>query len=352
MHLVGPWAALVGLACTVTPDGPAELPETPATSGSTSVAPPIPGGSSFGESSGSTAAVDDEDDGDPLLLDVASPDSADPDAQVGCNKADILFVIDQSGSMQEEQAGLVASVPGFIDTMLTQVENIQSLHIGVVSTGEFGFNSANGNDSGVCELGGALVTQTYGPDSSNAICGPYGNGKAFMTDQDDLDTALPCAIQLGTGGSIRENHLDWTRAALSEELNAPGACNDGFLRDDALLILVIISDEDDINLSGGTIPSGSAGGPFEWFQDLQAIKGLETNVAVLSIVPLPAPSACDALLDPKDSGFYFVADRLIAFTEQFTYGDVGDICAPEFSTFFADSVATIDAACEDFVPEG
>src|SRR5690242_21671906 len=41
---------------------------------------------------------------------------------VGCAKADFLFVIDNSGSMADEQDNLIASFPGFIDTIQQRSE--------------------------------------------------------------------------------------------------------------------------------------------------------------------------------------------------------------------------------------
>ena len=44
-----------------------------------------------------------------------SPGSGvDPDADVGCDAVDFLFVIDNSGSMADEQQQLIDSVPGFV----------------------------------------------------------------------------------------------------------------------------------------------------------------------------------------------------------------------------------------------
>ena len=38
----------------------------------------------------------------------------DPDGEVGCDAVDFLFVIDNSGSMADEQQQLIDSVPGFV----------------------------------------------------------------------------------------------------------------------------------------------------------------------------------------------------------------------------------------------
>lgn len=163
---------------------------------------------------------------------------APPDAKP-CVKVDLLFVIDNSGSMKDEQAQLIASFPVFVQEIQQQLADAESLHIGVVTTDEYAFNEAP--CSGV--LGG-LVTETGGKDSSAAICGPYAGGR-FMTEQDDLPQRFACAGQVGTDGDGNERPIDAALYALGPGLAAKGACNDGFARDDALLVLVLITDEEE-----------------------------------------------------------------------------------------------------------
>jgi len=44
------------------------------------------------------------------------------------------------------------------------------------------------------------------------------------------------------------------------------------------------------------------------------------------------------------------APRLREFATSFQLGSVGPICAADFAPFFADAVAVIASACDDFVP--
>ncbi|MGH1340315.1 MAG: hypothetical protein ACRBN8_02095 [Nannocystales bacterium] len=307
---------------------------------------------SSGEAS-STAQVDTSETGEGrVLLDVGGgqpPDTADPDAGIGCSKADILFVVDDSPSMASSQSTLVGSIPGFVDTLRTDLDEISSLHVGVVSTGAFNVESP---DPPECDTLGALVTAPGGANSSNTDCGPFVSGGRYMTEDDDLTEALSCALLLGTSGSTWQRPIDSARNAIAPALNAAGACNDGFIRDDALLVIVLITDIDDFNISQGMTNSGSMGGPVEWVQDVVDRKGREEHVAVVSVVPTVPPNACDGLLDPKDPEFFSPADRIIAFTRAFTHGVVGDICEPDFSAVLGDAIDSIEAACMDFVPEG
>ncbi len=284
------------------------------------------------------------------VLDVGDepPDTANPDASVGCSKADFIFLVEDSAELEQEQAILAANIPGFVDTLQNDLTEIKSLHIGVVPTGPYEFDP----EPPICDTLGATITRTEGRGSSNAECGPFEGGGRFMTEDDDLAESLGCALRPGIGGSIWQRPMDSLRRALSDEMNQPGACNEGFIRDDALLVIVIIAAIDDFNISQGNTNSGSAGGPIEWVQDVIAHKGREENVAVVSIVPTVPPNACDGILDPKDPEFYSPADRLITFTRAFTHGLVGDICAPDFSDVLGEAITSIEAACMDFVPEG
>jgi hypothetical protein len=45
-----------------------------------------------------------------------------------------------------------------------------------------------------------------------------------------------------------------------------------------------------------------------------------------------------------------VGTRLIAFTEMFTYGFIGQVCAPTYDPFFQAAVGSIKSACDDFMP--
>ena len=124
-------------------------------------------------------------------------------------------------------------------------------------------------------------------------------------------------------------------AALGPDLAGPGACNEQFMREDALLVLVIITDEEE---------EGSAGDPPEWFNAITALKGgVETNIVVLSLIGPKNPACKDAAE---------IGERLTEFTEMFTYGSVGQICAPSYKQFFSAAISVIDTACENFMPPG
>ena len=165
---------------------------------------------------------------------------------------DLLFVIDTSGSMVEEQQSLLNNFPVFIN----ELENIQgglpNIHIGVISP------DVGAGDSGACGPGQngnlqAIPNQANFPELTGCT-GLDGNDK-FIVDEDvegnegqrrvnyqgSLEDTFRCIAALGTGGCGFEQPLE----AISQALNPQNVANAGFLRDDAFLGIVVITDEDD-----------------------------------------------------------------------------------------------------------
>ena len=248
----------------------------------------------------------------------------------GCPLVDILFVIDNSHSMMREQDTLAASIDGFVAGIESQLTGENDFHLGVITTDRY----AN-NPEGCRELGN-LVTST-----PQGECGPYAEGN-FMTGLDPLSESFDCAARVGTQGSFDEQPI----AALLNTLTDTDPCNEGFLRDDALLVLVIISDEDDAE-DPNTSNFGSPGDPPQWFESVVAARGgIEQNLVMLSIIGLDSTSACGAgeLSEP--------GVRLNEFTKHFSYWQVADICGDDYSEFFTDALSLVFVACSGFTPPG
>lgn len=319
----------------------------------------IGGGSSdSGDSdSGNSEESDDDDDGLPGVKFDEPHDSegsgtaeGGDNIEDGCKKVDLLFVIDNSGSMKDEQINLVSSFPSFIDEIQVQLAEAEGYHIGVISTDDYEFNDG-------CEEEGALIIATGGEGSSDQFCGPFAEGHSYMTEADDLDVAFSCAAQIGTDGDSDERGMQTLQAALSDDMNGPGGCNDGFLRDDALLVVVLITDEEDDHELDGCNQEpqpGSYGEPAGWYEHVVAAKaGVEKNIVVLSLIgPVgPDPAVCPAL-DKCDGGVIGaeVATRIDQFTGMFTNGIIGRVCEPSYASFFQEAVAVIKTACDEFEP--
>ncbi|MCA9717266.1 MAG: hypothetical protein KC468_21505, partial [Myxococcales bacterium] len=288
-----------------------------------------------------------------------------------------LFVIDSSGSMSDEQDNVIASFPGFIDT-ITQSLAAQDFHIMVVSTD-------NGEDSGLSNMcNGDVCNCTPAPACCASKCkgsvmtcsgfacddlpvGPcdyvYGGGRVYnavgddcglagglrymQSSQPDVEATFECVGDVGTYGSGKEKPMLAASEAISAAMVAPGACNEGFLRDDAILVLTFITDEEDDEND-----NGSPGGPADWYSALVARKGGDASAIVtLGLVGdsnLPN-GLCPADVDPQMDGAV-PAPRLQSFVSMFEYGVIGSVCASDYTPFFVDAVSVIDFACDSFEP--
>lgn len=255
---------------------------------------------------------------------------------VGCKGIDFLFVVDNSKSMAMQQDRLVASFDGFIAAIEASLTDVTSYHVGVVTSDGYDYNESG------CRGLGDLVTYTGGTDSSNRSCGPFAAGQRFATEEDELATVFPCIADVGTGGDNAEYPVSAAVAALSPEKLAPGGCNAGFVRDDAILVVVVVTDDppfagdpDDANLSTDT--SG-------WHSAVVAAKqGNEAAAVVIGFVPWDDLSCLVYSVD---------SPNLIEFVESFDYGVLASVCDTDYASTFASTIATIETSCDEFTPVG
>jgi hypothetical protein len=255
----------------------------------------------------------------------------------GCQQIDFLFVIDNSDSMEDEQANLATSFPGFIKVMQLVLE-ARDFHIMVVATG----GDREEEDEPTLDAVECQDVQGAGRRVSedDVDCGIEG-GSPFMLDtQPDLEATFACVAQVGTDGAAIEKPIDAILAATGGALNAPGRCNAGFLRDDALLVVTFITDEEDRR---------SEGEPEEWRQALLDAKhGNEAAVVLLGLV---GDNNIDGGLlgGPCSSGDADGAPRLQEVVGSLD-GVLGSVCAPDYTPFFQTAAGSINRACSTFVP--
>ncbi|HZX97681.1 MAG TPA: hypothetical protein VFE90_24405 [Myxococcales bacterium] len=176
-------------------------------------------------------------------------------------QTDILFVIDDSGSMSEEQANLAANLGAFIDTLVASPVQ-HDFRIGVTNTSveEFAVTSTTGKSyptgpsSGVPYPAGALVSVKTDA-SGNAIpgalvydpalyasAGGWGGKRVLDKGSPTLVNDFKANVHVGLDGSGKEQPFRAARLALSDRLLDANA---GFLRDGARLAVVFLTDEDD-----------------------------------------------------------------------------------------------------------
>ena len=311
----------------------------PATSGTGS----MDGAEAPAEDTASTMPLDDEgsDEGPipepPIKFDLGEIADA-PDVDTACRKVDFLFVIDNSGSMGTSQGQLVSNFPVFIDGIQSTLDSVVSYQVGVVTSDNYTYNAPG------CNGLSSLVVQTGGFQSSNAVCGPYADGFNFMTEADDLAETFSCAAQIGTSGSGTELVMQAVEEAVSRVEGGPGECNEGFIRDDALLVIVIITDESDGPIDTEPHSPGDAN---SWYDTVVAAKlGIPENVVVMSLIKY-AGGPCPPLYSWENG------QEIADFTALFgPNGFVGGICEADYGPLFDEAIGIIDEACENFVPIG
>lgn len=193
---------------------------------------------------------DDVPDADPD----ADPDMAPPAprliyaSRVDHTALDLLLVIDDSGSMFEEQAALAAALPVLVEQLGST--GLPSLHIGVVSpnlgTGPYNIaGCAGGGDDGALQAA-ALVEGCTPPSPEPFVRDlPDGAGGRTTNYTGTLAETVSCVAQLGIAGCGFEQHL----AAAVRAIDPDHPTNAGFVRDDAKLAVVFLADEDDCSVS-------------------------------------------------------------------------------------------------------
>lgn len=170
--------------------------------------------------------------------------SNDPGTVQKCNKMDIVFVVDDSGSMSEEQTNLATNFPMFA-TVLQNFVNENGEHIdfriGVTTTGKNFTTTFTGFP--------LPPMVEHGPDG--VFLNNCGVAQRWLdSTTPNLGTTLGCRANVGTSGTSYEMPLLMTKHALGEHGNMENA---GFLRSDALLGVVMLTDEDDGSSSADSI---------------------------------------------------------------------------------------------------
>jgi hypothetical protein len=177
------------------------------------------------------------------------------------HQVDVLFMVDNSPSMDSMQTQLKEKFDNFLRP-LTQLGKAVDLQIGVVTSDYGAGNTANlsggcdkspGGQRGLLQSTAALGT----PEAMAGCKGPVGapfiryaldaggnvttsNLPDGATDAASLVSTFTCMASVGSNGCGFEHQLESVYAALHNTVE-----NAGFLRPDALLVVVFVTNEDD-----------------------------------------------------------------------------------------------------------
>jgi hypothetical protein len=167
---------------------------------------------------------------------------------MGARDVDILMMIDNSRSMLPLQQKLLANFPVFMQVLESLPQGLPNLHLAVVSSDMgAGVNQVElcNDDQGIfqsmsrgtCVASGLLPGQNF---ISNV------NGVANYTGA--LEDVFSCIAALGQDGCGFEAQLHSVVRALGADGFNPPVENAGFLRSDALLAIVLLTNEDDCSV--------------------------------------------------------------------------------------------------------
>jgi len=198
---------------------------------------------------------------DAQTTDALTPDA--PSCPEMAPPVDLLFVVDNSATMAEEQTAFAgamgelvrALISGDLDADGTPDQlRAQDLHVGIVSTdmGTFGFVLPGCTDATDGDDGVLLETRTSHacPTAAPAIHA-FGAGDTPA----DFVSELGCAVRIGAAGCGLEQPLEAALEALTPSTSSiefaamsrghGDGANAGFLRPDSILAIVFLTDEDD-----------------------------------------------------------------------------------------------------------
>lgn len=355
----GAWSMVVGwlvLGCNAEPPGSSEStfdPTTGATGtsegGSASTSGSTSGGATVGLDSGSSAG---------FVFDVGTavdaPASCGPDdPNCHCNAVDLLFIVDNSGSMQVHHDPIVAAFPLFVDQMFSSLPPGTDLHVGLTRATGF-WNPGNGGGWGGPACEAALTDGVYYPptDGDNGINGQQGRlyehegMRYFAVNTSDDPGALSSwfdgALYGAIDGSAPHSNTETVIAGAAYPFHPVNAAyNAGFLRTNAVLVLFLLSDSPD--LTPPEIPTS------DFVQMVHDAKAECGDVCVVTTGAI----AGQCYDQPGN-----VNTRLYDFMNGFGQPPASWInlewgMTPEFGTVLGDALAdAIATTCDEIRPEG
>jgi hypothetical protein len=166
---------------------------------------------------------------------------------------DILFLVDDSSSMRLGQENLVRSFPAFVTALKAAPQGLPNIRLAVISSD---MGAGDGSIAGCDSTGGKRGIFQYTPRGACSATGLDANA-TYIADvggvrnySGTLEDVFTCIAALGEAGCGFEHPFAAITRALGADGRGPApAENQGFLRPDADLAIVLITNEDDCSAS-------------------------------------------------------------------------------------------------------
>jgi hypothetical protein len=294
---------------------------------------------------------DDDDDNDGIPDDEDNcPFNPNPSCGTATNPAcrhlDVVIAVDSSSSMNEEMAAMANEVfggpNGFANSLINISEGLDDYQVGTLPacpdpasfmiTGEPAGPPNQDNGSVECnfESGERWIVGTALRAPADVRAEFECVGAIDRVEADDI-TAGNC-----TGNNDDEQPVNAAITALTDP--AISGDNAGFLREDALLVVVAITDEDE-----QPIPNKNAN---ELYDQRVGVKGDVANVVFLGI---GGGSDCTGPYGTANNAakLHSVADLFIAQER----GVWWDLCAGNLGDGLDQALEVIETACDEFDPD-
>jgi hypothetical protein len=293
-------------------------------------------------------------------------------------QVDLLLVVDSSPSMAAEQAALVAELPALLTTLGNGNPPVGELghdpdlpvfvpvdlHVGVITV-DMGLHDHDvvailqGGGLTLCDLmGDDGILRTTGNGCAPSLLDP--DGGRFLkfvpgeTDPGTFTDDFACLAAVGAGGCFIEQQLDAVLKALTPSdspiefyngtsgQGGPSGANAGFVRDDSLIAVILVTDEDDCSMVDGSLndPSNPAyAGEFNprcflprnaaalhplsrYVDGLRALRPNNPGLVIFSAIT-GIPVGMAPMMDETKTAFY---DRVLAHPDmQLLVGMPGEI---------------------------
>lgn len=209
------------------------------------------------------------------------------------NKVDILFVIDNSGSMAYEQQSMASRVRNFLDV-------VKGLDWQIAVTTTDPSNQTYGDGRLVAMKG---LTSTYVLKSS--------------MDENTSRTVLSNTLQRTETGSGTEQGIYAAYRAVERSVAAAANSNMKFVRDDSQLAVVLISDEDES-------ANGAKNDPANFLNYIRTQFNGQKALSFHSVIARPGDTAC---LNGEGYSYGY----RFAEMANLTGGVIGDVCATDYA---------------------
>lgn len=231
------------------------------------------------------------------------------DVTVQANAAvDILFVVDNSNSMKEEQVGLANKINGFMGIIKDM-----DWQIALTTTDP---------RAGVIVPDANNVKREWGEGSFRPFDSDTGSKFVLKRGTDGITEAqnmLARAIDVGLRGSGNESGIFVTNRALKKV--GASASHREFFRADSKLVVVLISDEDECS-NGKCFATQSESAPESLIGQVKSQFGSQKVFKFNSIIRAPGDTTCSTAA---------VANTYATISHD-TGGVVGSVCASDYTS--------------------